>query len=205
MSASARAIVGGPRPRRTRGRGRTRSRRTRAVPGRAVHVPTRPSPTAPPRAITEAPAAAAAARGAPAARAARTRTSAPPAMRAAVGTDEVGHSFIVVEGDARCETFLSWRVQFSSRVFCRISRTGRALREINPLFSARVVRLPFAKPLRLARGRRPDAAPVDRWTTKRDRLALGGTNGRDARSRAVPRRAGHARASRLPRSGRARG
>ena len=106
----------------------------------------------------------------------------------------------------RCETFLSsWRVQFSSRVFCRISRTGRALREINPLFSARVVRLPFAKPLRLARGRRPDAAPVDRWTTKRDRLALGGTNGRDARSRAVPRRAGHARASRLPRTGRARG
>ena len=36
----------------------------------------------------------------------------------------------------RCETFLSsWRVQFSSRVFCRISRTGRALRERNPLFS----------------------------------------------------------------------
>lgn len=46
---------------------------------------------------------------------------------------------------------------------------------------------------------------LNRWTTKRDRLALGGTNGRDARSRAVPRRAGHARASRLPRSGRARG
>ena len=147
-----------------------------------MHVPTRPSPTAPPRAITEAPAAAAAARGAPAARAARTRTSAPPAMRAAVGTDEVGHSFIVVEGDARCETFLSWRVQFSSRVFCRISRTGRALRERNPLFSARVVRPPFAKPLRLARGRRPDAEPVD------DETRQTGSRGHQRARRAFARR-----------------
>jgi hypothetical protein len=197
VSASARAIVGGPRPRRTRGRGRTRSRRTRAVPGRAVHVPTRPSPTAPPRAITEAPAAAAAARGAPAARAARTRTSAPPALRSGhrrtVGISHVHRS------RRRCpsETFI---ISASRGSF--VGFLGLDARSEKSFFYARVVRPPFAETVApRVRGRRPVAEPVDDET----RQTGGGTNGRDARSRAVPRRAGHARASRLPRSGRARG
>ena len=84
VSARARATVGGPRQRMhdtwTRGRMPFEAGRAR-VRLQAGHVPTHPSLTAPPRTTAAAPAAAEAARGAPGARAARTKTSAPPALR----------------------------------------------------------------------------------------------------------------------------
>ena len=129
-----------------------------------MHVPTRPSPTAPPRAITEAPAAAAAARGAPAARAARTRTSAPPALRSGhrrtVGISHVHRSL------RRCpsETFI---ISASRGSF--VGFLGLDARSEKSFFYARVVRPPFAKPLRLACA--VGDRSLNRWTTKGDRLA----------------------------------
>lgn len=106
--------------------------------------------------------------------------------------------FIVHEGDAdaKGETFISSASRGSFVGFL-----GLDARSEKSFFYARVVRPPFAKPLRVACA--VGDRSVNRWTTKRDRLAGAPTG--ETRVRAPFRAARVTRASRLPRSGRARG
>jgi hypothetical protein len=111
-------------------------------------------------------------------------------------TNSIGNSF-VHRSRRRCpsETFIS-----ASRGSF-VGFLGLDARSEKSFFYARVVRPPFAKPLRVACA--VGDRSVNRWTTKRDRLAGAPTG--ETRVRAPFRAARVTRASRLPRSGRARG